>query len=81
MILVTGGCGFIGSPLVETLIDRGHRVVVIDDLSTGSLDNVEHLVANPAFGHTIGTAWGTLFLCLAHSVSAPYSARAIANAA
>jgi UDP-glucose 4-epimerase len=54
-VLVTGGCGFIGSHLAEALIGRGHRVAVIDDLSTGSLDNVEHLVANPAFEHTIGT--------------------------
>ena len=54
-VLVTGGCGFIGSHLAEALIDRGHRVAVIDDLSTGSLDNVEHLAGKPAFSHTIGT--------------------------
>jgi len=38
--LVTGGAGFIGSHLVDRLIDEGHRVAVVDDLSTGSLNNV-----------------------------------------
>ncbi len=38
--LVTGGCGFIGSHLVDALIEAGHRVSVLDDLSTGSRDNL-----------------------------------------
>jgi UDP-glucose 4-epimerase len=38
--LVTGGCGFIGSHLCEALIERGHHLRILDDLSTGSLDNV-----------------------------------------
>ncbi len=42
-ILITGGAGFIGSHLCETLIDSGHSVVAMDDLSTGSLDNIQHL--------------------------------------
>ncbi|HSF61768.1 MAG TPA: NAD-dependent epimerase/dehydratase family protein [Gaiellaceae bacterium] len=41
--LITGGAGFIGSHLSEHLLDEGHEVWVLDDLSTGSLDNVEHL--------------------------------------
>ena len=39
-VLVTGGCGFIGSHLVDKLIENGYRVVVLDDLSTGSIKNL-----------------------------------------
>jgi UDP-glucose 4-epimerase len=42
-VLVTGGAGFIGSHLAERLLARGHEVRVIDDLSTGSVKNVQHL--------------------------------------
>jgi len=41
--LITGGAGFIGSHLAETLLEAGHHVTAIDDLSTGSLKNIEHL--------------------------------------
>lgn len=47
--LITGGAGFIGSHLAEALLGRGHRVLAIDDLSTGSRSNIEHLLDNPAF--------------------------------
>lgn len=47
--LITGGAGFIGSHLAETLLARGDRVAVIDDLSTGTLDNIKHLVDHPDF--------------------------------
>ena len=40
VVLVTGGCGFIGSHLVDRLVAEGFEVVVLDDLSTGSLDNL-----------------------------------------
>jgi UDP-glucose 4-epimerase len=53
--LITGGAGFIGSHLAEDLLARGHRVHVLDDLSTGSLDNVRHLDAEPRFSSTIET--------------------------
>ena len=53
--LITGGAGFIGSHLAEELLGRGHRVHVLDDLSTGSIDNVRHLKADPRFGYTIET--------------------------
>jgi UDP-glucose 4-epimerase len=44
--LVTGGAGFIGSHLVDALIDRGDDVVVLDNLSTGRIENLEHLFAD-----------------------------------
>ena len=40
--VVTGGCGFIGSHIVDKLLKEGHKVRVIDNLSTGRLDNLEH---------------------------------------
>ena len=53
--LITGGAGFIGSHLADALIAQGHRVHVLDDLSTGSIDNVRHLKDDPRFGYTIDT--------------------------
>jgi UDP-glucose 4-epimerase len=41
--LITGGAGFIGSHLTESLLDRGDRVVLLDNLSTGSMENIRHL--------------------------------------
>lgn len=46
-ILITGGAGFIGSHLAEQYLELGHEVYVIDNLSTGSLKNIEHLQENP----------------------------------
>ena len=51
--LITGGAGFIGSHLADELIGRGHRVHALDDLSTGSIDNIRHLREDPAFEYTI----------------------------
>jgi len=51
--LITGGCGFIGSHLAEALLARGDFVTVIDDLSTGCLDNVTPLVSHPRFAFAI----------------------------
>jgi len=47
--LITGGAGFIGSHLCSELLRLGHKVAVIDDLSTGSLENVERLLDNDSF--------------------------------
>jgi nucleoside-diphosphate-sugar epimerase len=53
--LITGGCGFIGSHLAETLLAMGHRVTVIDDLSTGAIDNIVTLRGHSLFSHHIDT--------------------------
>src|SRR4029450_7696195 len=54
-ILITGGAGFVGSHLAEGLLERGDEVFVIDDLSTGSIDNITHLKSHPKFHYTIDT--------------------------
>jgi len=53
--LITGGAGFIGSHLAEELLNNGHQVFLIDDLSTGSIDNIEHLKNHKDFSYTIDT--------------------------
>ncbi len=52
-VLITGGAGFIGSHLSDAYIARGDEVYVIDDLSTGSIENIHHLKHNPLFHYTI----------------------------
>ena len=53
--LITGGAGFIGSHLAEALLVSGHGVLVIDNLSTGSMDNIAHLKGKPGFEYYIDT--------------------------
>ena len=53
--LITGGAGFIGSHLAEQLLLRGHEVGVIDNLSTGSIENISHLKIAPRFSYVIDT--------------------------
>ncbi|WP_210491633.1 GDP-mannose 4,6-dehydratase [Patulibacter sp. SYSU D01012] len=52
-VLITGGAGFIGSHLSDALLQAGHHVHVIDDLSTGAIENIRHLKDHPRFGYTI----------------------------
>jgi len=53
--LITGGSGFIGSHLSEALLDRGDEVLVLDDLSTGSIENIAHLKGRRGFEYFIDT--------------------------
>lgn len=53
--LITGGAGFIGSHLAEALLARDWRVELIDDLSTGSIENIDHLKENPCFSYSLDT--------------------------
>ncbi|HSF18658.1 MAG TPA: NAD-dependent epimerase/dehydratase family protein [Vicinamibacteria bacterium] len=54
-VLITGGAGFIGSHLAEALLSQGHVVFVLDDLSTGSIENIEPLKGIEGFHYTIDT--------------------------
>jgi UDP-glucose 4-epimerase len=54
-VLITGGAGFVGSHLAEALLERGDEVFVIDNLSTGSIDNIVHLKGQRKFHYTIDT--------------------------
>ncbi len=54
--LITGGAGFIGSHLSDLLVEHDHTVHVLDDLSTGAIENIRHLKGHPRFQYTIGSA-------------------------
>jgi nucleoside-diphosphate-sugar epimerase len=54
-VLITGGAGFIGSHLADAYLQRGDEVYVIDDLSTGKIENIQHLKGKPRFHYTIDT--------------------------
>ncbi len=53
--LITGGAGFVGSHLAERLLEQGHEVMALDNLSTGSIDNIAHLKPKPGFSYVIDT--------------------------
>ncbi|HXQ44158.1 MAG TPA: NAD-dependent epimerase/dehydratase family protein [Acidimicrobiales bacterium] len=54
-VLITGGAGFIASHLADHLLEQGHSVVALDDLSTGRHSNVEHLLGRPDFEFVLGS--------------------------
>jgi UDP-glucose 4-epimerase len=54
-VLLTGGAGFVGSHLTEALLEAGHSVETLDDLSTGSLDNITPFIGHERYRHTIDT--------------------------
>ena len=58
-VLITGGAGFIGSHLADRLLDRGDQVVLLDDLSTGRLSNIEHLNGNSDAEFVLGSILNT----------------------
>jgi nucleoside-diphosphate-sugar epimerase len=53
--LITGGAGFVGSHLSEALLERGWKVEIVDDLSTGSIENISHLKGHPRFAYLLDT--------------------------
>lgn len=58
-VLITGGAGFIGSHLAEAHVKQGDEVYIIDDLSTGSFENIEHLKGLPSFHYYLDTVTNT----------------------
>jgi len=54
-VLITGGAGFIGSHLADAYLQRGDEVFILDDLSTGSIHNIDHIKKHPRFHYTIDT--------------------------
>jgi UDP-glucose 4-epimerase len=52
-VLITGGAGFVGSHLSDALLERGDEVAILDNLSTGSIDNIAHLKGHARFSYTI----------------------------
>jgi len=60
--LITGGAGFVGSHLCEVLLQEGWHVQILDDLSTGSLENVRHLIGTPGFSYAVDTVLNEMVL-------------------
>lgn len=61
-VLVTGGAGFLGSHLVERLLDDGHDVICVDNFYTGSKDNIRHLLTHPRFELVRHDVWLPLYV-------------------
>ena len=60
--LITGGAGFIGSHLAERLVRDGHNVVILDDLCTGAIHNIERLKNHPSCDYIIDTIFNRSLL-------------------
>ena len=60
-VLITGGAGFIGSHLAEQYLKQGHKVFVIDDLSTGRIENISHLLSEEAYQNKFFFTEDTIF--------------------
>jgi len=77
--LITGGAGFIGSHLADLLLERGHEVMLLDDLSTGSHRNIEHLVGRPDVEFVLGSILNADLLddCVARSDTVFHLAAAV----
>jgi nucleoside-diphosphate-sugar epimerase len=58
-VLITGGAGFVGSHMAEAYLQRGDEVWILDDLSTGGVQNIEHLKGHPQFHYVIDTVMNT----------------------
>ena len=54
-VFITGGAGFIGSHLAGRLLEQGHAVLVLDDLSTGQMSNIDAFIGKPGFDYRIGS--------------------------
>lgn len=61
--LITGGAGFIGSHLSDALLAQGHQVTILDDLSTGSMQNIKHLKDKKGYRYVIDTIMNKPLLC------------------
>jgi len=61
-VLITGGTGFIGSHLTEALLSRGDEVLILDDLSTGSKENIRHLTNAPKLSYWIDSVMNKALL-------------------
>ena len=59
--LITGGAGFLGSHLAEALLARGDTVYLLDNLSTGSIENIEHLKNAPRFHYAVDSVMNVMY--------------------